>query len=88
VRRHPRDVYCQQAGNDLTKRVADWLKEWDLTTLEELTLLNHVLSGTIGGTLKYCIREERHGDPDKEGGLVHEEETDEGDDGGGAKHRR
>lgn len=81
MRMHPRAVVCKKAQSDLHRRITQWLQDYDLTTVEELAILNHTLSGTIGGTLKYCIREEREKDDEAQ-----KESSDEGD-GDGGRHR-
>lgn len=40
-----------------------------LTTAEELAVIARFVTDTVGGIAKYAIREERHGDTDKPGGL-------------------
>lgn len=81
MRPHPREQIIHRAQSDLAKRVQEWLDENDLTTVEELAVINAVLSGTIGGTLKYCIRSERHDEVETPGGV--EKASDEG----GRHHR-
>lgn len=78
---HPRAAIVRTAQTDLQKVIGEWLERHDLTTVEELAVLNHTLSGTIGGTLKFAIRQERHGDDDtpgdeapQENGRHHREE--------------
>lgn len=81
MRAHPRVVACRKAQSDLQSRILDWLQAHDLTTVEELAILNYVLSGTIGGTLKYCIREERNENVEKP------DEKEKSGDGDGGRHR-
>lgn len=80
---HPRARVVQEAQTDLQGRILEWLKDHDLTTIEELAVLNHTLSGTISGTLKMCLRQERHGNVDE--GADAEGRQDQDD---GPRHRR
>lgn len=66
---HSREREVEKAEMDLRSRLLEWMKEHDLTTYEHLRVVNQVLSGEIAGTLKYAIREERHGNTDTPGGL-------------------
>lgn len=70
MRMHRRQKIVHSAQVDLQKQIRDWLQRHDLTTIEELHLINYVLSNTIGGTLKYALREERHGDVNEPAGLA------------------
>lgn len=72
---HPRQKIMHDAQRDLQKQVYEWLQRHDLTTIEELHIINYVLSNTIGGTLKYALREERHGDTDTPGGIEASQEN-------------
>lgn len=56
---HERDKAVHEAATDLRGRVRDWLTSHELTTTEELAVLNHTLGGIIHGTLKLCLRRER-----------------------------
>lgn len=79
---HPRERVVREATIDLQLRMSAWLRDHQLTTVEELSIINAVLSGAIGGTLKYCIRRERHGDDQTPGGIeTHDESESRG------KHR-
>ena len=69
LRLHPREMPVQRASADLRQAVCDWRDRHDLTEAETLAVLTEVLGGSIGSIAKYAIREERHGDPDKPGGL-------------------
>ena len=83
--RHPREAYCRRAQTDLRDRILEWLKTYDLTTVEELAILNYMLGGSINGTLKLCIRQERYGDVKTKNDLPPEDIFRNSDDG---RHRR
>lgn len=74
MKMHQRERLVQKAMTSLTKKVTEWLTQLDeeLTTFEELQILTSVLSNTVLSTIKYAIRDERHGDFDKEGGLEYQ----------------
>jgi hypothetical protein len=72
VKIHPREALVRQAESDLSEAVHRAMEKnaTALTTIETLAVLNRVLSDCIARILKYEIREERHGDPNKPGGLA------------------
>jgi hypothetical protein len=51
------------------EKLLDWRRDHDLTTAELFSILGGTLGDQIAGIAKYLIREERHGDQDKPGGL-------------------
>lgn len=82
MRQHPRAEKVRKAQTDLQRRILEWLQEYELTTLEELAILNHVLSGTISGTLRKCLRLEGYNPVE---GADAEGRQDQND---GPRHRR
>lgn len=70
MKRHPREQYVREARGELQKSLLKWLEFFDLTTAEEVMVLTTVMSGLITGTMKYAIREERHGDANVPGGVA------------------
>lgn len=71
---HPRERIVRKAENELIAAIHGWLKKNDLTTIEELAVINHVLGNTIAGTLKMALRQERHGNTDDPAGVAREED--------------
>lgn len=70
LRLHPREQIVGHARADLADAVFGWRRNHtDLTQAETISMLADVLGTSITGITKYAIREERHGDPDKPGGL-------------------
>lgn len=68
-RQHPREQACNEAERDIELAIATALLSHALTEAEGLRVVNAVASRHIGGVAKYAIRQERHGDADKPGGL-------------------
>ncbi len=66
---HPREEKVRAAENDLRKAISDARAKYDLTAFEELRIATQVFADVAGSIAKYGIREERHGDPNKPGGL-------------------
>jgi hypothetical protein len=64
---HPREAMVLAAEIRLRAAVTNELH--GLTTAERLRVLAAVLGDTVGSIAKYAIREERHGDQDKPGGV-------------------
>jgi hypothetical protein len=56
---NPRDRLVNQAECDLERVIWHWLDKFDLTTAEELLIINDVLLGVTRATLRAIIREER-----------------------------
>lgn len=69
MRLHPREEVVSRARVDLMEKLLDWRRGHDLTTAELFSILGGTLGGEITGIAKYLIREERHGDQDRPGGL-------------------
>lgn len=69
MRLHPREEIVTRARVDLMEKLLDWRRDHDLTTAELFSILGGILGDQIAGIAKYLIREERHGDQDKPGGL-------------------
>jgi len=70
-RLHKREKPVKEAELALRERLLNWEKDWieKLTTAEYLSVLVRVLSETLQSILKYAIRQERHGNTNKPGGL-------------------
>ncbi len=67
---HPRESIVKDAEQKLRGAMLDILGDADLTTGEELRILESVLGGMISNIAKHIIRHERHpNEPDKPGGL-------------------
>jgi len=66
---HPRERLVTQAECDLSRALMAVWEKYDLTNAEMLRVTASVLGGHISRHAKYRIREERHGDPNKPGGL-------------------
>jgi hypothetical protein len=65
---HSRETVVREAELKLKRALLEAIK--DLTEAEGLRVVNAVMSSHIGSVAKYAIREERHGDPEKPGGLA------------------
>jgi hypothetical protein len=72
MRLHEREAIVRQAEIDLREKMTEFANEFadKLTTWEYMRVVHGVLSDDIGSQIKYAIRDERHGDTDKPGGLV------------------
>jgi hypothetical protein len=69
-RLHARERVVTDARLELTEAVIDWRRKHDDLTWGELfSIVGEVLGGQVTGLAKYLIREERHGDQDKPGGI-------------------
>jgi hypothetical protein len=69
-RLNPREAIVRRASLDLATIVADWSsRNPDLTAAEFLKVLLSVSHDQAQTLLKNAIREERHGDQDKPGGI-------------------
>lgn len=68
---HEREEIVRVAELALREAVHTWCNEHgdDLTTGEELRVVQKVLSVHLSTMAKYMIREERHGDTGTPGGL-------------------
>lgn len=71
MRIHPREIEIDKASAKLKMDILEAVAELpdDLTDGEYVKIINGISYELIAGWAKYKIREERHGDPDKEGGL-------------------
>lgn len=67
---HSRERRCLDADLELSRAITEIATKHELTTVEELRLVNSTLSNHIGGILKFALRKERHGNTDKPGGLT------------------
>ena len=67
---HPREERCTKAKLDLITEIWALKEKFDLTDLELLRVVHEALADHNGGFIKFAIREERHGDTDKPGGLA------------------
>lgn len=80
---HPRYWIVETARAKLGLQIAQFMNETDetedsaLTVNEWLQVLNDVFHAQIGSIIKYEIREERHGDPNKKGDVAYEQEEQE-----------
>ena len=74
---HKRESIVRLAELDITEAVHKITEKHKLTTLEMLCVVNGAMSGVIGSIVKYEIRNERHGNYDKPGGLAGDEEDNE-----------
>ncbi len=70
LRIHPREERCRKAARDIAEAISLALRENDLTDVEAVQAVNAACSDYIASFAKYAIRYERHGDPNKPGGLV------------------
>jgi hypothetical protein len=78
IRMHPRVQVVNRAERELRDAVSNWSRgeaATELTLLEYLQVVNRVLHDDVAGTLKYEIREERHGDTDRPGDWAPEPEA-------------
>lgn len=69
MRIHRREQAVHAAEHELTRFILDLVKKHELTEGEQLRVVNAAASSYIGGMAKYMIRDERHGDPSKPGGI-------------------
>ena len=67
---HPREQPCQRARLEIEQAIADAVKKHNLTTAEQLRIVNAVCSDWIGGVAKWAIRYDRHDRGDKPGGTA------------------
>ena len=67
---HVREKNVIEAANALRTALNKIIEKHDLTTGEELRVVNEVFSGHIGNVAKYAIRRERHGKKNKPGGTA------------------
>lgn len=71
-RRHPRELIVEKAVRDLKEQLCNVIREAELTEGEQLRVCTEVYSNWVGGMAKYIIRDERHGNTSKPGGLTSE----------------
>ncbi len=67
---HERELVVKEVQLKLSKYLCDTMLESDLTYGEQLRVLAEVYGNWIAGIAKYMIREERHGDTNRPGGLA------------------
>lgn len=77
MKMHPREQVAKEVSLKLSKHLCDTMLDSDLTYGEQLRVLEEVYGNWIASIAKYMIREERHGDPNKCGGLAYEEKKEE-----------
>ena len=65
---HPRERLVTEAENELRRAYIEALSK--LSTAECIQVINNVAHSEIALIIRQAIRMERHGDPDKPGGLV------------------
>lgn len=82
-----RDKLIHDASTDLQGRVLEWLRSHELTTAEELAVLNHTIGGIIHSTLKSCIRRERDSESPQERSSLRNDAPENGRNGRGGRHR-
>lgn len=69
MRMHPRERLVDEAEKVIAAAVLKVLEDFDLTDAEYISVLTNALNTAILRRTKYMIRQERHGDPNKPGGL-------------------
>ena len=69
LRLHERELLVRKAEGEVRAAFLDALRKHDLTGGEELRVVSSVLADYLQTFAKYAIREERHGDASKAGGL-------------------
>ena len=67
---HPRERKVREAEVELSKAMTRLYTEHGLTTAEALRVVADASNSFIQGLSRIAIREERHGELDKPGGLV------------------
>lgn len=71
-RQHPRELRCNKAEIDLSMAIHKVIEEHNLTTAEQLRVVNAALSKYIGHIAKIEIRLERHGNTETPGGWAND----------------
>lgn len=66
---HQREQTVRAAELELRCAINDTIKKHKLTSGESLRVVITIAYEWIGNMARYAIREERHGDSDKPGGL-------------------
>lgn len=87
---HPREQIVRDAKIDLGRVITEWLERHDLTSSEEIMVVCSEMFGMITGTMKYAIREERHGNVETPGGIESKDSAGSGNHGvpeRSARHR-
>ena len=71
MRLHPREELVRDSRLELMNRLADWNEKHteELTEVEWIQIITSCFSWEMSTFCKFAIREERHGDADKPGGL-------------------
>jgi hydrogenase maturation factor len=69
MRIHHREENVRRATMALNKALIDTLTKEALTAGETIRVLMAVFGGHLDSIAKFAIRQERHGDEDKPGGL-------------------
>lgn len=69
---HEREKLIREAEFALKSALIDWSSSFGdkITFAEEIRIVSGELGGWLGSAAKYAIREERHGDTSKPGGLA------------------
>ena len=67
---HPRERPCRTARLEIEEAIMEIAVKHELTTAEQIRVINAACSTQIGSIAKYAIRHERHGDEDKPGGWA------------------
>ena len=68
---HPREEVTRKAELKLRGLLLEWMTSEEaiaLTTTEYLCVAHAATDELVGQRLKYCLRQERHGDSDKPAG--------------------
>jgi hypothetical protein len=74
MRLHERELVVTEAKIDLLRHLQEWAKSHDLTYVEELVVINEVLSRQVGDAFMYELRRERHGTTSVKSGEHHTHE--------------
>jgi hypothetical protein len=59
-----------EAAEELQKAMSDLVREYELTEAEQVRVIGEACHNCIAHMAKYAIREERHGNTEKPGGLA------------------
>lgn len=69
MRIHEREQRTRAAALELSGAILDIVKKHDLSEGETIRVVAGEMSNYLQSIAKYMIRDERHGDPEKPGGL-------------------
>lgn len=74
---HKREAFYSKAKIELTNSILKIEKDFELTEMELLRLVNDCASSTIASIAKFAIRNERHGDCNKLGGIEYDDDDED-----------